>query len=271
MMSKFRTTEISDPQFESNRLRFITVKSQNLKGRGDICVFVPDVPEVNDLPIVILLHGVYGSSWAWAFKGGAHHTAQRLITNGQIKPMILAMPSDGLWGDGSGYLPHNSLDFEKWICEDVPIAIQENIQSGASNNSTLFIGGLSMGGFGALRIGAKYASKFKAISGHSAITSVEQMKEFIEEPISSFKQADSTDEDVFETMQKNKAHLPPIRFDCGTSDPLIQYNRVLSKKLSKSGISHIYEEFDGDHEWSYWQEHLADTLKFFNRQLLSSV
>ncbi len=38
MMSHFRTTKISDPIFESNNLRFITVKSKNLKARGDIYV-----------------------------------------------------------------------------------------------------------------------------------------------------------------------------------------------------------------------------------------
>lgn len=267
-MSKFRTTEISDPLFESNQLRFITVKSQNLKGRGDICVFVPDVQEVKDLPVVILLHGVYGSAWVWALKGGAHQTAQHLMTNGEIAPMILAMPSDGLWGDGSAYLPHNALNFERWICEDVPVAIHENIQpKSINNNSILFICGLSMGGFGALRIGAKYASKFKAISGHSSMTSLEQMNEFAEEPLSSYRQADSTDEDVFQTMVLNKKHLPPIRFDCGKKDRLIQQNRLLSGRLTEAGIPHVYEEFEGAHEWSYWQKHLMDTLKFFNQQL----
>jgi len=69
-MSKFRTTEISDPEFESNHLRFITVKTPNLKGRGDICVFVPPVENLKDIPIVTLLHGVYGSAWIWAHKAG---------------------------------------------------------------------------------------------------------------------------------------------------------------------------------------------------------
>ncbi|NBT72368.1 MAG: esterase family protein, partial [Betaproteobacteria bacterium] len=33
MVSRFQTTEISDPAFESDNLRFITVKSPNLGGR----------------------------------------------------------------------------------------------------------------------------------------------------------------------------------------------------------------------------------------------
>ncbi|WP_370513170.1 hypothetical protein [Fulvivirga sp. M361] len=117
-MKRFRTTEISDPNFENDNLRFITVKTAHLKGRGDICVFVPDVPDTTDLPIVILLHGVYGSAWVWSQKGGAHVTAASLIEEKEIKPMILAMPSDGLWGDGSAYLPHHQYDFEQWIVSE---------------------------------------------------------------------------------------------------------------------------------------------------------
>ena len=71
-MEEFRTTEISDPKFESDNLRFITVKSKNLKGRGDICVFVPPMQNVENLPLVILLHGVYGSAWVWSKKAGVH-------------------------------------------------------------------------------------------------------------------------------------------------------------------------------------------------------
>jgi hypothetical protein len=32
----------------------------------------PNEAKAESLPLVILLHGVYGSHWAWLFKGGAH-------------------------------------------------------------------------------------------------------------------------------------------------------------------------------------------------------
>lgn len=148
-MSTFRTTETSNPLFERANVGFITVKSPNLKGRGDICVFVPDVAGAINLPIVILLHGVYGSAWVWSQKAGAHITASQMIKENQIQPMILAMPSDGLWGDGSAYLPHHQCNFEQWIAHDVFHAVLENIPA-ASVQSKIFISGLSRGGFGAL-------------------------------------------------------------------------------------------------------------------------
>lgn len=263
----FKTTEISNTQFESNNLRFITVKSANLKGRGDICVYVPPGTQQTDtLPIVILLHGVYGSAWSWTLSAGVHLTTNQLIERGQLPPMILAMPSDGLWGDGSGYLPGGDHNYEKWIAEDVPTAIRENI-AGANESSPLFIAGLSMGGFGALRIGAKYGQLFRAISGMSSITSLPQMELFVEESLKCYAQDNVIDEDVFATFKHYRAQLPPVRFDCGTNDLLIQYNRDLHRKMEEAGISHIYEEYSGGHEWAYWTKYVVTTLKFFAGQL----
>ncbi|TMU57325.1 alpha/beta hydrolase [Flagellimonas algicola] len=263
MEEMFRTTEISDPQFESDNLRFITVKTNNLKGRGDICVFVPPVENVENIPLVILLHGVYGSSWVWAQKGGVHRTALEMMRKEIIKPMVIAMPSDGLWGDGSGYLPHNNKDYEKWIVEDVPSAVHQNIGQ-VTNESDLFISGLSMGGFGALRLGIKYAKKFKAISAHSAITDIAQMPFFGEESLQSYKQEDSRENSVQGVLEKYGDTIPSLRFDCGLEDELIEYNRELHSAMNASGIEHIYEEFSGAHEWSYWQNHVKDTLLFFD-------
>lgn len=264
--SRFRTTELSDPQFEMDGLRFITVKTDNLKGRGDICVFVPEGYDHKDLPVVTLLHGVYGSAWVWAFLGGAHKTAERLIREVKIQPMVIAMPSDGLWGDGSGFMAHDARYFDSWIAEDVPAAVIENIPE-ATENSPMFISGLSMGGFGALKIGSKYGKQYTGISAHSSITEVRQMELFVEEPLEAYKQNNRSDEDVFTSIKAYREDLPPLRFDCGVDDELIEYNRELHQNLKKSGIPHEYQEFTGGHQWTYWQRHLEDTLIFFNEQL----
>jgi len=266
-MSVFRTIEVSNRGFETNGLRFITVKSPNLKGRGDICVYAPQQTGKTDtLPVVILLHGVYGSSWSWAFSSGVHLKLDELIKTGELPPMILAMPSDGLWGDGSAYLPHNGFNFEKWIAGDV-IDVVTAYVDGAQKDSPLFISGLSMGGFGALRIGAKYGYKFRAMSGLSSITSLPQMKLFVQESLKSYMQQDIIDEDLLATFKHYRHQLPPMRFDCGTGDILIKYNRELHHKMENEGIPHTYEEYPGGHEWNYWTEHIITSLKFFAKQL----
>ncbi len=264
MKSKFKTIEISNPEFESDNLRFITIKTPNLKGRGNICVYVPSAKLAPNTPLVILLHGVYGSAWIWSQKAGVHRTGEQMISKKQIKPTIIAMPSDGLWGDGSAYLPHNSFNFEKWIVEDVITAIKEVIET-VTDDSKIFIGGLSMGGYGALRLGAKYSDTFSGFSGHSSITDTPQMSLFVEEKLENYKQENDTDEPVFEIIKSNRDKIAPFRFDCGENDQLIEHNRKLHQQLLDEKISHIYEEFSGKHEWPYWENHVKDSLLFFNK------
>lgn len=266
MTSKFRTTEISDPRFEANHLRHITVKSAHLKQRGDITVYVPSSKNLKDLPITILLHGVYGSHWIWSQKTGIHLKMESWIQNDEIEPMIIAMPSDGLWGDGSGYLPHTHADYEKWITEDVINAIIELIPQ-ASTNSKVCIAGLSMGGFGALRLGIKNHQKFEAISGLSSITILEEMKLFVEESLNDYLQEEKENESIYQTILTYKEHLPKLRFDCGVDDILIEGNRKLHHQLKELNIAHTYQEHSGKHEWSYWETHIKDTILFFNNVL----
>jgi putative tributyrin esterase len=266
---RFFTTEISDPGFERDNLRHITVSTKNLSGRGDMTVYVPPAENVQDVPIVILLHGVYGSSWCWPLKAGVHITTQKMINDALIRPMVLVMPSDGLWRDGSGYLPHKEgYDYEKWIVEDVPDAVRQEIKI-TSSKSPLFITGFSMGGYGALRIGACFPHLFKAFSGLSSITEFEQLTNWYENGNISEIAANVTHQtSVLETMLKNKNNLKAFLFDCGADDILIEANRKLHADLSANNITHVYNEYPGEHNWSYWMEHIREHLLFFNKQLV---
>ncbi len=260
----YRTTRLSEPQFEHDHLRFLTFKSPALKARGDVSLFIPpNIEAAQNLPLVLLLHGVYGSHWSWAMMGGAHRIAMQMIEENQIRPMVIAMPSDGLWGDGSGYVKHEVGDYDRWIMEDVIGCVTENIPA-LSAQSLLFMGGLSMGGFGALRLGAKYAARFAGISAHSAITHYSQLQLFVEEPLDRYTAHNSEDElSIIYWLQQHKESLPALRFDCGKDDLLVEANRQLHTELTALNIPHQYFEFVGEHNWDYWREHVRDTLLFF--------
>jgi len=263
-MSKFFTTEISYPENEYDHLRFMTVKSRVLGKRADITVFVPPHHNLVSLDVVILLHGVYGSHWAWAMNGAVHKTAHQLIEEGKIRPMMLVMPSDGLHGDGSGYLRHQTEDYEKWIVRDVIDVIKEQFPP-VNDQSKIFITGLSMGGYGALRLGAKYPDVFRSFSGLSSITEFEQLAIFLEkDDYEKLNKIAAQKESVLSCMLANKEKLPPFYFDCGTEDILIEFNRKLHKKLEENKIQHTYIEHPGVHQWKYWQTHIAESLLFFN-------
>lgn len=262
----FRTVEVSDPAITADGLEFATVKSRALGRRADVTLYVPPAARgVADLPIVVLLHGVYGSHWAWALKGAAHFTAAWLVDEGALPPVALLMPSDGLWGDGSGYVKHVDHDAERWIIDEMP-ALARQVIAGCSARSPLLVAGFSMGGFGALRLAGKYPERITAAAGLSSVTDVAQFDALIEEDRGGWSD-DPADRGVLAALTGATAPLPPMRIDCGLDDPYLEANRELHRALQAAGIAHHYVESAGGHDWEYWSATLEHTLRFFGQVL----
>lgn len=248
MIEPLAPVELSDPAFESGGLRHATANSRALGRRGDVTFWAPE--HDGPLPLVILLHGVYGSHWAWAHKAGAHRAGA---------PVALAMPSDGLFGLGSGYVAHSGGDFASWILDEVPWLAAQAIP-GVDSDAPVALAGLSMGGFGALLLAARHPDRVHAAYGMSSITDFAQMRFFVGD-ISAYD-VDDADRSVLDACVAAGDALPRIGFDCGTTDPLIEPNRELHAGLDAAGIPHQYEEHPGGHEWVYWATHLHDALAF---------
>lgn len=254
--TRFRTVRPSEARYEPDGLRFLTVQSPALGGRGDLIVYVPPGSDsVVDLPIVVMLHGVYGSFWNWAFKGGAHRVLEHLVVAGAVPPMALVMPSDGLAGEGTAYRNGTDAEYESWIMHDVVDAATEMIP-GIGPGSPLFLTGVSMGGYGAVRLGVRHADRVAAVSAHSPVPDLVTLSQFVAEPY------ETNCDDDLASMLVQAAVVPPLRFDCGTSDPLIDVNRHLHDTLVAASVDHGYDEFPGGHDWDYWHTHVSDTLRF---------
>lgn len=264
-VGRFLFVEPSDASFELDGLKQLTVVSPALGGRGDVTVWVPPGHEnATDLPLVILLHGVYGSHWCWSAKAGAHRVARRLIEAGEIAPCVLAMPSDGLLGEGSGYVNHpGGPDVADWIADDVPDAISACVAC-VSDASPRYITGLSMGGFGALRLGATRPDRFAAFGGMSSLIELAQMDWCTHDGARYADWPVPEEATLLNAMLANRDTLCPFIFDCGSEDYLFEANQQFSHALHKAELPHTFSIHEGAHEWSYWENHLSDHLRFFH-------
>jgi putative tributyrin esterase len=260
---KFRTFKQSSPAFSPEGLTFVTVKSPALGARGEVVLFASErALAEKSPPMVVLLHGVYNGAWAWALLAGAHVTQRRMEDSGEVVPMVLVMPSDGAWGDGTVYAKHRmGRDYERWIVDEVPEVAIQAFPGVALGHSPRFLSGLSMGGFGALRLGGLYPRRWSGISAHSACTQVSDLVPYVEEDPLALGIEPAT---AWEALDRGRGDLPPLRMDCGTEDVLLPANRSLHAKLEELGISHEYAEYPGPHEWPYWIENLPRTLRFFS-------
>ena len=264
--TRFRTVRNSPPDALPAGLQFVTMQSPALAGRGDLAIFSPPgvAAGAENVPLVVLLHGVYGSFWNWAFNGGAHGVLSALLAAGEVGPMVLAMPSDGLAGEGTGYLDHGTVDYERWVIDDVPACVSEATAS-VTERSPLMLAGNSMGGFGALRLAARHADRVTAVSAHSPITDLDDLALFTVDDIGATLGLPTSERSVASLIDRYRADIGPIHIDCGTRDPLIGANRRLHDALGRSGVCHSYEEYDGSHDWASWHRRIAVGLTFLDR------
>src|ERR1700760_3372605 len=101
MDKRFPNAQLSRPIPGNENLRFLNFRGEALPTRGDVLLLTP--PHFDDLravPLLILLHGVYGCQWNWWLNGAIDRTMSEMLRDGMTVPMMIAMPSDGLIGDG---------------------------------------------------------------------------------------------------------------------------------------------------------------------------
>src|SRR5271169_5531234 len=105
MAQQFPNAQHSRPIPGNESLRFLNFRGEVLGSRGDVLLFSPKAIEsLPRVPLLLLLHGVYGCQWNWWLNAGLDTIAMEMLRHGTTSPMMIAMPSDGLWGDGSGYV-----------------------------------------------------------------------------------------------------------------------------------------------------------------------
>ena len=128
------------------------------------------------------------------------------------------------------------------------------------------IEGLSMGGYGAMKLGLKHPDLFGAIVSHSGVLDLGASLSEKSSPEMQliFGQKLAPDEDCFALAARGQ-DMPAIRFDCGVDDFLIEHNRRFHAHLDSLDIAHEYEELPGAHTWDFWDRQVQEGLAFFDR------
>jgi S-formylglutathione hydrolase FrmB len=122
------------------------------------------------------------------------------------------------------------------------------------------IGGASMGGYGAMRLGLKYPDCFASVIAHAGGF---HDRAFLDENATQITEEQRQDADVFAhaTAAATATNRPHLRFDCGLDDPLLARNRAFHQHLLALGYPHDYAEFPGGHTAEYFDERVRDAPK----------
>ena len=198
-------------------------------------------------PVLIQVHGFSDDCNTWLTNSSiARHVANL--------PMIVVLPDGGT----ARYLNVRVHDrfvqenYEDLIMRDIP---EQMTRMFRVREGKWAIGGLSMGGYGALRLGMKHPDRFASIWAHSA--GLRQVDPALASMLDDPKDADV---EHWAALLAGIEDQPIISFDCGVDDYLLSHNRDLHVYLDQVGLTHNYTEHPGDHTWDYWDDHVKEAL-----------
>lgn len=215
------------------------------------------------LPVLYLLHGLFGSCDNWA-----DLTGLRSYVEGT--KLLIVMPE----GRDTWYTDSEE-SWESYLIKDLMPEIQNRFNASAERRKRA-VAGNSMGGYGALKLALKYPDTFSfaaSFSGAFHVTRLaggsdeRELTPSISRVFGDENSQTRVENDLFTIAARaagNANGLPGIYFDCGIDDPFISANREFAATLATAGIEYEYLEVAGGHDWPYWDErvrYLVSILK----------
>ncbi|MDD2958641.1 MAG: alpha/beta hydrolase family protein [Lachnospiraceae bacterium] len=215
--------------------------------------------------VLYLLHGAYGDYSDWMRLTSIEKYAQ----NHKLA-VVMPSASNSFYQDmfrGSSYLTY--------LTEELPQFVKALFPISAKRENT-FTAGLSMGGYGALRLALTKPEQYAACASLSGAIDIEGCLErvkngtmggpFLWDSIfEASAQIAGTDADLFALIKKRKAEgrqLPKVFQSCGTEDFIYPLNILAHQRLLETGIDLTYEEHPGIHDWDYWDTHIQRVLEW---------
>jgi S-formylglutathione hydrolase FrmB len=247
-------------------MAFATINyfSRSLQKASSFNIVFPDDPRIpKPWAVFYLLHGLSDDHTIWMRRTSIERYVEGL-------PLVVVMPDGGRgWYTNAieGYAHEDDLikDVVRIVDATFPVKAERGGRA---------LGGLSMGGYGAIKVGLKHHAMFASLNSHSgalafAHNEAGQAKSLSPEFDRIFGKAPGGGpEDPFAIIERiDHGVVPAMRIDCGVSDFLIEQNRYFHKHLETLRIAHEYEEFPGSHDWGYWDLHVREAIAFHVRNL----
>jgi len=226
-----------------------------------------DIPDAG-LKSLYLLHGYTGNYFDWLW-------GSRIVELAYKNNIAVFLPS----GHNSFYL--DDIEKSEYYGEFIGSELVEytrRIFPLSKDRDDTFIGGLSMGGYGALRNGLKYHNNFGkiiALSSAIIIKKIAGIKQDYKDLIADYYYyrrvfgdldkligSDKDIEALAKDLVKKGEFIPEIYMACGTEDFLIEENRECYNHLKEIGINVTYIEEPGAHDWDFWNRHIQKAMEW---------
>jgi putative tributyrin esterase len=253
-------------------LRDVTFHSAALSRDMPYRIVMPaSVAPGQRLPVVYLLHGGDGGFRDWTNDSDVAHFAE--------SGLLLVMPEGG-----SSYYT-NAVDppqdrYEDYIVSDLISDVESRFPA-ATERSNRAIVGLSMGGFGAVKIALRHPELFAFVGGLSSAIDVPHrafvFKRFHQSrhysaifgPAGSQTRRDN--DPLLLARSANPEAAPYFFLTCGEQEGLLSSNREFATLLAQRHFRYEFHTIPGGHDWNQWNGWLPALFLSLNHHMKPST
>ena len=237
------------------------------------------LPEEKPYKTLYLLNGFFGNQNDWVLAGEA-------ATLAKDYNLAIIMPA----GENRFYIDSDHGEYHGRFIGEELVEMTRRLFPLSRKREDTYIGGLSMGGYGALRNGLYYNNTFGRIvalspgiftgshlesmcsaadSADAAFFGADALfmnRKFLENAFGDFTKMDGSDNDVYALYEKayrSTNGAPEIYMACGTEDTLFASVKNYAVFLQEHGAPLMWVEDHGIHDFLYWNIHLKDAVEHF--------
>lgn len=215
---------------------------------------------------VYLLHGMSDDHTIWQRRTSIERYASKL-------GIAVVMPCTHL-----GFYTDTTYGMNYWtfISDELPKICREFFPQMSDKREDTLAAGLSMGGYGAWKLGLGASDTFGAAAALSGALDIvedlrrnskdEHTREIFRGIFGEEKDLNGSDNDLMalaDRLAKSGKALPRLYAWCGTEDFLYQGNLMAWEHVKKLGYELTSEESSGDHQWKYWDAKIQDVLRWW--------
>jgi putative tributyrin esterase len=209
-------------------------------------------------PTLYLLHGLSDDHTAWT-----RQTSIERYANARGIAVVMPAVNRSFYTDMS-----HGAKYWTFISEELPELARSFFPLSPLREHN-FVAGLSMGGYGAMKLGLSYPERYAAAASLSGAVDVnrlvlEQLSGDMKNVISDPSAVPGSSLDLFALAEQivPSHSIPKLYQCCGTEDFLYEDNIRFRDHIRALGLPLVYEEEPGEHEWGYWDRKIARVLEW---------
>ena len=220
------------------------------------------------MKVLMLLHGYNGCCTDWMYGSNVQDMAMKYN-------MAIIMPN----GENSFYLNGKGTGkaYETYVGEELIQYVRDTFHI-ALNKEDTYIGGVSMGGYGAIHTALNHSDVYGKAFGLSSAVIVPMLKDMtpdMDSPIADYeyyvqvfgdlnKVAETHINPLVQVRLLNEAgkDIPPLYLACGTEDFGYEMNTKFAEDLKQAGVDVEFHCGSGQHNWAFWNTWFEPAIKW---------